>query len=447
LAADEFESRGDVNSAVEAHFRAAEMYLQAMNDATDETAKTLKLLFNNHTRRGKELQRRSSREEHVEWKREPAMLPIQSLDDSISPRIAPQSQNFQPVHLQNQSIQPVQKFSAPQKVAPAGMRRNSTRESLDECDSETASQVLELEKIDKFWDVVEGFVSKLSRGAADISAKVRQQDVKNAAKAKLAQVLPTNLAAPKVFGYPELRQYQQQVPLRQTEPNSTSDSFFVIGDPLPISPPSPEPPRLPSVDDLMQENQQLRETIASLTLELDRLSRRDEEIARGMHSIRMQFQDSMQQSLHGDMPPSPRMTGVFAASPLPLDLGNADVESVVLEPEQASSDLSIEPEQEISLQPAEQSVSPEEQLMSPGEHVLSHRVAELEAELDIVRAERQRYKDRWDRLKESAKKKREEKQQERLEDLPKLEALQRKLSGPEQPLKGLALLIQAERRK
>ncbi|KAL2918242.1 hypothetical protein HK105_202169 [Polyrhizophydium stewartii] len=58
-AAEEFTARGNLLKAVEAHFRAAEQYLLAMNDTSDpEAVKTLKLLYASHTRSGKELQRR-----------------------------------------------------------------------------------------------------------------------------------------------------------------------------------------------------------------------------------------------------------------------------------------------------------------------------------------------------------------------------------------------------
>ncbi|KAJ3095179.1 hypothetical protein HDU97_007216 [Phlyctochytrium planicorne] len=58
-AAEEYTERGQYAQAIEAHFRAAEQFLLAMSYTTDpEATKTLKLLYTNHTRQGKELQRR-----------------------------------------------------------------------------------------------------------------------------------------------------------------------------------------------------------------------------------------------------------------------------------------------------------------------------------------------------------------------------------------------------
>ncbi|CAG8705541.1 6181_t:CDS:2, partial [Acaulospora morrowiae] len=57
-AAEEFEEKELWAKAMEAHFRAAEQFLSAMNYTSDpEAIRTLKLLYANHTRQGKELQR------------------------------------------------------------------------------------------------------------------------------------------------------------------------------------------------------------------------------------------------------------------------------------------------------------------------------------------------------------------------------------------------------
>ncbi|KAI8852225.1 hypothetical protein BC829DRAFT_83601 [Chytridium lagenaria] len=58
-AAEEYAERGQYAQAVEAHFRAAEQFLLATSYTADpEAIKTLKLLYANHTRQGKDLQRR-----------------------------------------------------------------------------------------------------------------------------------------------------------------------------------------------------------------------------------------------------------------------------------------------------------------------------------------------------------------------------------------------------
>ncbi|KAJ3214727.1 hypothetical protein HDU67_001318 [Dinochytrium kinnereticum] len=58
-AAEEYAERGQFAQAIEAHFRAAEQFLLATSYTNDpEATKTLKLLYTNHTRQGKDLQRR-----------------------------------------------------------------------------------------------------------------------------------------------------------------------------------------------------------------------------------------------------------------------------------------------------------------------------------------------------------------------------------------------------
>ncbi|KAJ3024290.1 hypothetical protein HKX48_003115 [Thoreauomyces humboldtii] len=58
-AAEEYLSQGELSNAMEAHFRAAEQFLSAVGYTSDQEAtRTLKLLYANHTRQGKELQRR-----------------------------------------------------------------------------------------------------------------------------------------------------------------------------------------------------------------------------------------------------------------------------------------------------------------------------------------------------------------------------------------------------
>ena len=57
--AEEYAQMGDYNNAATAHFRAAELFLLAMNETKDSVAvKTLKLLYASHTRMGKDLQRK-----------------------------------------------------------------------------------------------------------------------------------------------------------------------------------------------------------------------------------------------------------------------------------------------------------------------------------------------------------------------------------------------------
>ncbi|KAJ1566087.1 hypothetical protein HK096_002221 [Nowakowskiella sp. JEL0078] len=60
-AADEYASRGQYSQAIDSHFKAADFFLLAQQQTSDnEAIKTLKLLYANHSRQGKDLQRRLS---------------------------------------------------------------------------------------------------------------------------------------------------------------------------------------------------------------------------------------------------------------------------------------------------------------------------------------------------------------------------------------------------
>ncbi|KAJ3031566.1 UNVERIFIED_CONTAM: hypothetical protein HDU68_002664 [Siphonaria sp. JEL0065] len=61
-AAEDYTEKGQYAQAIEAHFRAAEQFLLATTYTTDaDAARTLRMLYANHTRKGKDLQRRHSR--------------------------------------------------------------------------------------------------------------------------------------------------------------------------------------------------------------------------------------------------------------------------------------------------------------------------------------------------------------------------------------------------
>jgi hypothetical protein len=57
--AEEYLEKGHISKAIEAHFRAAEQFLLATNYSPDiQAQQTLKLLYKNHTKKGKDLQKR-----------------------------------------------------------------------------------------------------------------------------------------------------------------------------------------------------------------------------------------------------------------------------------------------------------------------------------------------------------------------------------------------------
>ncbi|KAJ3065272.1 hypothetical protein HDU98_011350, partial [Podochytrium sp. JEL0797] len=90
--AEEYGERGQHAQAIEAHFRAAELFLVATTHASDpEAARTLRMLYASHTRRGKDLQRRLLQSDERSAKKkleEPPPPPPPRLDDISATKLA-----------------------------------------------------------------------------------------------------------------------------------------------------------------------------------------------------------------------------------------------------------------------------------------------------------------------------------------------------------------------
>ncbi|KAG9294110.1 hypothetical protein G9A89_021469 [Geosiphon pyriformis] len=92
-AAEEFEEKEQWGKALEAHFRAAEQFLLAISYTSDsEAIRTLKMLYANHNRQGKELQRRLSKQSQSS----PRQKAVQSSSGSNSQPLSSSHRNRLP---------------------------------------------------------------------------------------------------------------------------------------------------------------------------------------------------------------------------------------------------------------------------------------------------------------------------------------------------------------
>lgn len=126
--------QGDFKGATEAHYKAAEEYLKAISEAKDpEAIKTLKLLYTNHTRQARDLQRRANATEQK------AEEPKPSFEKS------PEDEQQQEQEQQEE-------------------------EQHDSPDTETSEE----DPFDKFWDNLERVVDKMGAPIAFASAPIQK---------------------------------------------------------------------------------------------------------------------------------------------------------------------------------------------------------------------------------------------------------------------------------
>ncbi|RUS34223.1 hypothetical protein BC938DRAFT_481732 [Jimgerdemannia flammicorona] len=166
--------------AMESHFRAAEQFLLAMDYTSDpEAIRTLKLLRSNHTRQGKDIQRRLANQSQ-QARANPAAEPTRS-QSNPSPASSPTSQ-------QTNNLYDLAKSAADDGAdGMQGTRRRhsvaaSSRlhtENSDESTSTSRSSKIDesymvlkgnsndddSDPFNKFWNVVENLVQKLSNPA------------------------------------------------------------------------------------------------------------------------------------------------------------------------------------------------------------------------------------------------------------------------------------------
>ncbi|KAJ3253349.1 hypothetical protein HK103_000728 [Boothiomyces macroporosus] len=390
--AEEYMEKGDLANACTAHFRAAgrndlikEQYLLAMNDTTDpevslinqQAVKTLKLLYASHTRNGKELQRRLNSPPTIRHQQSAPVITskssgkeerrissefgkgavhlysnpkrTQEKEPDMGSRQFFMGQPMESINLQAQNLSPMVNASVAQVPVENSELLNSELNSylvLDQDAKEVKSD--EDDPFDKFWDAVEGLVQKISGPVAFTTAPISKSDEHKFNV--LDSTLPNSTF---------LNSYMIIPPNSKTKQDPHTNPAFTTN------------VRTKTLEEYQIENEQLKHTVDQLTKRVAELEKTQQENTMLRSSI-IQFRQDVQKhrQLNQSIPPGRPQRSKLSMSVMP---------AVPTQPE--STDVGG----------------------------LQSRIKELEAQLKIVSEQHQQQLRKWEKLKETAKKKRESK--------------------------------------
>ncbi|KAJ3324142.1 hypothetical protein HDV06_000683 [Boothiomyces sp. JEL0866] len=377
--AEEYMEKGDLANACTAHFRAAEQYLLAMNDTTDpEAVKTLKLLYASHTRNGKELQRRLNSPPTIRHQQSAPVMTSKSSgkeerrissefgkgavhlysnpkktvekEPELGSRQFFMGQPMESMNLQAQHLNPILNTSVAQVPIENSDLLNSEFNSylvLDQDAKEVKSD--EDDPFDKFWDAVEGLVQKISGPVAFTTAPISKSDEHK------FNVLDSNMPN-STF----LNSYMIIPPNSKTKQDPHTNPAFTTN------------VRTKTLEEYQIENEQLKQTVDLLTKRVAELEKTQQENTMLRSSI-IQFRQDVQKhrQLNQSIPPGRPQRSKLSMSVMPAVPANQNDQTDV--------------------------------------GVLQTRVKQLEAQLKIVSEQHQLQLRKWEKLKETAKKKRESK--------------------------------------
>jgi hypothetical protein len=201
--------RGDIETSCTLHFRAAELFLLAMNDTKDaevfysnKAVKTLKLLYASHTRAGKDLQRRIEtppRHRPIPVVVQPKPTHRYQMKEQVNPRpINPTSSQTD----HENSINPG--YSNEANVQSFSNQANSINQSYSNQANSIAQSYMILDQkeedfrheneddpFNKFWDAIEGLGIKTSGPVAFTTAPLGDTQVE--IQSPIEENSPTNL--------------------------------------------------------------------------------------------------------------------------------------------------------------------------------------------------------------------------------------------------------------
>ncbi|RIA85648.1 hypothetical protein C1645_741429 [Glomus cerebriforme] len=442
-AAEELEEKEQWGKAMEAHFRAAEQFALAMNYTSDpEVIRTLKLLYTNHTRQGREVQRRLTKQAQQSPKPQEQLNPPSShrtRKSSSSTSSKSNANNSQAKHnseQQNQSkhgtslsTQPITRSSSLEvQVTPSSNDRlssdhmrtattsgvsrtntmiSSTTPSVMDGSSDSEKTIEESymmlkgnndstddddsDPFNKFWDIVEGLVQKISNPIAFATVPLNGADSRTTFD-------PNTIQSPMPFRYNAVNENIVDDSKVEELNAAMMESFYIIpkdqrpnygsrslGLPQSSSSLSPSAHRIPSdskgsttktLEEYSIENKQLKAIIDNMSKRMLTFEKATEENNMLKSSI-LQFKNDVQKQ----------------AKRIKVSQEILRSSSIVKQ------------------------ISPESSTV--GNAYLQRRIKELEEENRLLKSERDKqqelvtkYKDRWEKLKEAAKKKRENKQVE-----------------------------------
>ncbi|GJJ12202.1 hypothetical protein Clacol_006443 [Clathrus columnatus] len=337
--------------AADEHFKSAEAFQQCVERTGDErTKKILKMFSNEHEKLGKDLQKKISKLQ------EEGGDPTQPHPPQITPS-RNRSENFR-------SKSPYESARRP-PYYPGPPHSGYSSPQIDESYMVLGNQSESHETFDQFWKSLEGMLDKLSQPVAFATAPLAQQN-----SASPSGKENKSVGSMSTLRNPPKQRHNHDKPIadsfyeiEEVSAGDDDDSFFMV---------SPSK----GSNSLTQENDALKARVLELETRLQRSERmRIEQEEQLRERVEVARREAHRVKASGILPPRP---------PPPLDLGPLNV---------ALSSL-----------PQNKEVQ------------LNRRIKDLEDELKLSKLENEKqkaiivkFKERWEKLKESAKKKRQAK--------------------------------------
>ncbi|KAJ3120519.1 hypothetical protein HK098_004547 [Nowakowskiella sp. JEL0407] len=418
--AEEYTSKGLYAKAVEAHFQAAEYFLLAIEQTTDiEAIRTLRLLHANHTRQGKEIQRRLQLQQPQKFQNSKS-----TSQQSLSPQSIRRSETQRPYSIagypsSNQNVQSLSRYvgeqnsNSQQRLNASDLlnfgRENDVNRGKDNIGLNASSYYMMNSGVPlhddvmddpfhRFWDAVEKLVANnQSQGNIPQSSKQAIKNEKPTDSIHNSRLLNSYFVIPdpSKATNPSLNRRKGDVdyvvPMSDNFSMSTAsiDSQYFRRQAL------SGPIKNKSIEELAIENEQLKQNIESLLKRLSICEKAAEENNFLKNSI-IQFRHEFQQKQAKRMMQS--TTGISASILNPSSSRSLLPNSAFRAPLSASVPAQVE--------------TP----VSKAQSDLEKKVAEMENELKLLQEKYEeqaqittKYKERWDKVKEHAKKRKESK--------------------------------------
>ncbi|KAF9818897.1 hypothetical protein IEO21_02435 [Rhodonia placenta] len=409
--ADDYVAQGLLIPAAEEHYKAAEAFLVCVEAATDDnTKRTLRMLYNDHSKAGKELQRRIAklREENKDPNLPQKLTSHASTSGTIAPPTAPPQVPSPPPHARN--------------------RMSESQQAIEESFMVLGQRSDSGDPFNQFWKITEGMLDYLSQPVAFATAPLapptpehtpRLRDASSSSDTDIEDALSRRLSR----GIGLVKAARSRMLTRNDSPATVSKSESGRAGRSHSFPPQPQDVGsagagddwdddlghdddddmadsfclIPSKSDAVAKA--LQEENIALKAELETLQKRLAS-AEGMLKMRQEQDQQLRDSI------------LLARKEAHRAMVSS---SVVPRPTQAQVDLASLNINVPPIPPAVAALNP----VNPGrdrEAQLVRRVRELEDEVRIVRAENEkqkamivRFRERWEKLKESSKRKKEAK--------------------------------------
>ncbi|KAF8487648.1 hypothetical protein JB92DRAFT_3130597 [Gautieria morchelliformis] len=352
--ADDYINQGFLIPAAEEHYKSAEAFLQCVDQASDEgTKRTLRMLYNDHNKAGKDLQRRI------------AKLREEGKDPSLAQR--------PPAPPRSHTSSSPGPHPSSSHVMSRG-RMVDSNHTIDDSYMVLGQQSDPMDTFNQFWTDLEGMLDNLSQPVAFATAPLTRFGGPESSRDG-----PSNMPKPsgnlRVSVEPTFRvnphsDASDVEEVMADEDSPSGESFFMI--------PSATNPTLAT--NLQKENESLRVELASLQRRLDVAERmrveQEEQLRERIGHARREAQRVKNSGL---LPPRP-------AAPS-IDLNSLHINLP--------------------------SLTPMSHPAGNRDQHLIRRIKELEEEVRSVRVENEKqkamivkFRERWERLKETAKRKR-----------------------------------------